>query len=555
MKTKALKRFRSKLAQQEPVVGLWVTMESPTITEMAVALGLDWVVIDAEHGHLDWRDINEHIRATLRSDTVALVRLAERSTSLTKRALDIGADGIVIPWMESAEELSEAVRDCRYPPEGRRGIGGERATAWGQCFAEHTAEANENVLIVPIIESIRAVPNVTEMCKVEGIDVFFFGPADFSASAGFRGQWEGPGVADQILRLKDTIRAAGKHCGLLTTSIENMQERLDQGFRMPGLGADTGLLCRSLHQSLRAIGRDRHPATSLNPQDGRAIQACLVRPPEHMQPDRSAVITTPAESGPMELQAGVTFRPLVGELNAARNLTTGIVSFAPNARLDCHMHPCSESITVLEGTAEITVEGRVYRLEPLDNIVIPRWLPHSAGNPDSTQTSRVHVALAMSVPERILVTQEFARKEMPRGSTGSPGAERANFFDSAPRLLGVGPGAEFIDFFNSNLVPGIEMSGGFARFQPGGRLPAHLHDFDESICIIDGEATCLVEGRRYSLSGCATAMVPRGRVHYFVNDSVSMMDMIWVYAGPMPERIIVEESCGAESRDAWSSRQ
>ena len=100
MKTKALKRFRSKLAQQEPVVGLWVTMESPTITEMAVALGLDWVVIDAEHGHLDWRDINEHIRATLRSDTVALVRLAERSTSLTKRALDIGADGIVIPWME-----------------------------------------------------------------------------------------------------------------------------------------------------------------------------------------------------------------------------------------------------------------------------------------------------------------------------------------------------------------------------------------------------------------------------------------------------------------------
>jgi quercetin dioxygenase-like cupin family protein len=197
----------------------------------------------------------------------------------------------------------------------------------------------------------------------------------------------------------------------------------------------------------------------------------------------------------------------------------------------------------------------VYRLEPLDNIVIPRWLPHSAGNPDSNQTSRVHVALAMSVPERILVTKEFARMEMPRGSAGNPGAERANFFDSAPRLLGVGPGAEFIDFFNSNLVPGIEMSGGFARFQPGGRLPAHLHDFDESICIIDGEATCLVEGRRYSLSGCATAMVPRGRVHYFVNDSLSVMDMIWVYAGPMPERIIVEESCGAESRDAWSSKR
>ena len=93
MKTRALKRFRDKLARGESVHGLWVTLESATVTELAVALGVDWVVIDAEHGHLDWQAINEHVRAGLRSDTVVLVRLAERSTSLTKRALDIGADG------------------------------------------------------------------------------------------------------------------------------------------------------------------------------------------------------------------------------------------------------------------------------------------------------------------------------------------------------------------------------------------------------------------------------------------------------------------------------
>jgi 2-keto-3-deoxy-L-rhamnonate aldolase RhmA len=256
MKTKALNRFRARLADNEPVYGLWVTLESATITEMAVALGLDWVVIDAEHGHLDWKDINEHIRAGLRSDTVVLVRLAERNTALT---------------METAEELREAVRDARYPPEGRRGIGGERATVWGQCLAEHTAEANENVLVIPLIESVDAVPNVAAMCEVDGVDVFFFGPADFSATAGFRGQWEGPGVADQILNLKDTINSAGKHCGLLATGIDNLRQRVEQGFRMPGLGADTGLLCRSLHQSLQAIDRDRKPATSLDPRDGRAI--------------------------------------------------------------------------------------------------------------------------------------------------------------------------------------------------------------------------------------------------------------------------------------------
>ena len=272
MKTRALKRFRSKLANDEPIYGLWVTLESASITEMAVALGMDWVVIDAEHGYLDWKEINEHVRAGVRSDTVVLVRLAERSTSLTKRALDIGADGVVIPWVETVDELEEAVRDSLYPPQGRRGIGGERATAWGQCLTEHTAEANEQVLVVPLIESIAAIPNVPAMCAVDGTDVFFFGPADFSATAGFRGQWEGPGVDEQILQLKDSIRATGKHCGVMTTSVDNLVARRDQGFHMLGVGADNGLLLRSIHQALQAVDRDRMPAPSLDPADGREVR-------------------------------------------------------------------------------------------------------------------------------------------------------------------------------------------------------------------------------------------------------------------------------------------
>ena len=289
MNVRALKAFRRTLAAGEPAYGLWITLESASLTELAVALGIDWVVIDAEHGHLDWKEIAEHIRAAVRSDTVVLVRIAERNTALAKRALDIGADGIVVPWMETAEQLEEAIRDCRYPPQGRRGIGGERATVWGQCLAEHTAEANEHVLVVPIIESVKAVAAVPAMCRVDGAEVFFFGPADFSASAGYRGQWEGPGVAEQILRLKESIRNAGKHCGLLTTSTENLLARREQGFRMLGLGADTGLLLRSLHEVLKAVGRDRRPATSLDPKDGQAVRAPLPAPPEGMRPERKEV--------------------------------------------------------------------------------------------------------------------------------------------------------------------------------------------------------------------------------------------------------------------------
>ncbi len=116
MKTSAIRKLRRQLAADRPAVGMWITLEAPSITEMAVGLGVDWVLIDAEHGHLDWNDVCAHIRATVRSDTVALVRLAELNIALVKRAIDLGADGIVIPWIETPEQLRQAVSFARFPP-------------------------------------------------------------------------------------------------------------------------------------------------------------------------------------------------------------------------------------------------------------------------------------------------------------------------------------------------------------------------------------------------------------------------------------------------------
>jgi 2-keto-3-deoxy-L-rhamnonate aldolase RhmA len=264
MKTSAISRLRRMLMANEPVYGLWITLESPSIVEMAVALGLDWIVIDAEHGHLDWKEITEHLRAAVRSQTVALVRVADLRSDLIKRALDVGADGILVPWIQSAEEARRAVAFARYPPEGVRGMGAERATGWGRALAEHVAEANEHVLVVPIIETVDAGRNIAEISRVPGVDILFLGPADYSSTAGHRGQWEGPGVAAELLAIKDAIRAAGKHCGIVAAGQEDLVRRRDQGFTVIGLGLDSGFLLRGLETALAAVGREGRIRPSLD---------------------------------------------------------------------------------------------------------------------------------------------------------------------------------------------------------------------------------------------------------------------------------------------------
>ena len=552
MKTSAIRNLRKKLAENIPVFGLWVTLESPTVTEMAVSLGIDWVVIDSEHGHLDWKEIVEHLRATVRSETVALVRIAELNGGDIKRALDIGADGIVVPWVETAEQLKQAVAFSRYPTEGVRGIGAERATCWGQCFEEHTAEANEHVLVVPIIETVQGARQVPMMCQVDGVELFWFGPADFSSSAGYRGQWEGPGIAEQILKLKDTIHAAGKHCGVLATSIDNIHQRQAQGFRAIGVGTDTGLLLRSLRTSLASVGRDRTIRTSLVPDWTVPSLKLppLSQPPETMRPDRPEVMTALGSVPKTDIARGVSFECLVGRHNQAKHLTTGIVTFAPGAMLPYHAHTFTESITLLNGALTVDVEGRSYQLTKLDNAVIPASLAHSARNSSFSEPAVVHIAMATDIPSRTLIERFFSKKAMPDDSTGVSGSERINRFATAKRGV-AGPNTEFIDCFNEDLMPKLEMSGGYGLFEPGGRLPAHVHDFDESICIISGTATCVVEGRKYLMSDCSTALQPRGRVHYFINESNAPMEMIWVYAGPKPERIIVDERCATTEGNPW----
>jgi 2-keto-3-deoxy-L-rhamnonate aldolase RhmA len=263
MNTSAIRKLREKLKADQPTYGLWVTLESPSVTEIAVALGLDWVVIDAEHGSLDWQQIVQHIRAAVRSGTVIVVRLAEMNIGLVKRALDIGADGVAAPFIDTADQLRQLLSYAQYPPAGVRAVGGDRATVWGQCLSEHVSEANEHVIVLPNIETVKARQNIDSIAKVEGVDTFFLGPADYSASAGYAGQWQGPGVAEQLLEINSAIRAQGKYCGVIATDDQDVVRRRDQGFRLIALGVDTGLLARGLKSGLASVGLPSKFSTSL----------------------------------------------------------------------------------------------------------------------------------------------------------------------------------------------------------------------------------------------------------------------------------------------------
>jgi quercetin dioxygenase-like cupin family protein len=259
--------------------------------------------------------------------------------------------------------------------------------------------------------------------------------------------------------------------------------------------------------------------------------------------DRREAIQRPGEVEPIALAPGVVLRPLVGAHNQARELFTGLATLEPGAVLPYFTRPCWAAVTLLEGEVKISVEGRRYTLRPLDCLAVAPGIARQTIN-TGARPAVLHIALADQAPSQSVsaagIETTFPESDEPDDATGRPGRERITRGSPAARFA-LAPNAMFQDYFNAELgSQGI--CGGYGLFDPGARLPCHRHDFDESITIVQGRATCVVEGRRYELSDNATALVPRGRCHYYINQSDQPMAMIWVYAGNMPDRIVMDES-------------
>ncbi|MEZ5796640.1 MAG: aldolase/citrate lyase family protein [Paracoccaceae bacterium] len=203
--------FKSRLRAQEQLAGCFVMAPSPSIVEMCGFAGFDFVVIDQEHGPAGTETLENMVRAAEASGTAALVRVPWGDRWLIQRALDAGAQGVVVPHVTSAEEARAIVRACHYPPLGYRGLastarGGRHGNV---ALDQHLRNGAERVTVIVQIEDREALPHVMEIAAIEGVDSLFIGPADLSASLGQPGNFGHPDVAAAIDAIIADARAAG----------------------------------------------------------------------------------------------------------------------------------------------------------------------------------------------------------------------------------------------------------------------------------------------------------------------------------------------------------
>lgn len=241
--------LREKLAAKPPVLGTCITFFDPTVTE-ALTQVLDFVWIDAEHNPMSLERIQAHIMATKGTRTTPLVRVAANDPALIKPVLDIGAAGIIVPLVKTAEDVKLAVAACRYPPEGIRGYGPRRPGDYGRLGGpDFLKQANESVLTIVQIEQREAVENLDAILAVPGLASVMVGPNDLAASLGYAGQPTHPEVTRVIESIAAKANQAGIPAGIAVGSDpEVLAGWLDRGFSWVAIGADFLLLVNSAKQ-------------------------------------------------------------------------------------------------------------------------------------------------------------------------------------------------------------------------------------------------------------------------------------------------------------------
>ncbi len=238
-----IKFIRQALASNKPSVGSWMQIPHSSIAEIMGQAGYDWVAVDMEHGAISVQQLPDLFRALELANTLPLVRLAHGHPKDCKQALDAGAGGVIVPMVESAEQLM-AVRDAiRWPPSGTRGVGFSRANLFGKHFEDYREEAQAPLLIA-MIEHMRAVDCLEDILAVNGLDAILIGPYDLSASMGMTACFDEPAFIAYIKKIRMLCDEAKIPCGLhiVMPDIEALKVKIRDGYLFLAYSIDAVML-------------------------------------------------------------------------------------------------------------------------------------------------------------------------------------------------------------------------------------------------------------------------------------------------------------------------
>jgi 2-keto-3-deoxy-L-rhamnonate aldolase RhmA len=231
--------LRARVLAGGTTYGAFAMFGSPLATELLGRAGFDWLVIDLEHGAGTEGDLLANILAARAAATTVVVRPQSGERLRIGRALDLGAEGIMVPRLETAADAREAVSYLRYPPDGVRGLALlTRGAGLGSVAHADVHMLNDEVLGIIQVESGRAVENAHEMAAIDGVDVLFVGPTDLSHSLGLPGQFDHPTFLDAIRTVAEATAAAGKAAGILLRVPSDASRYLELGYRFLGIGSD-----------------------------------------------------------------------------------------------------------------------------------------------------------------------------------------------------------------------------------------------------------------------------------------------------------------------------
>ena len=240
------KKLREKLHAGQICLGTWVTSTDPCVTELLCGSGFDFIIIDSEHTALDIELIQHSLMATKGSNVTPMVRVAWNDQVLIKRVLDRGAAGVLVPHVQTAEDVQQAIAACMYPPVGVRAFGPHRPANYGRQYAEYIETANDNIVVWVQIEHIDAVNNIEEIVRIPRLDGVIFGPYDLAGSLGLLGQPQHPQVLEAIDKTITAAREAGVPVGSTAPAApEAAFEWLLKGVQFITLGADMSYLVQA----------------------------------------------------------------------------------------------------------------------------------------------------------------------------------------------------------------------------------------------------------------------------------------------------------------------